>query len=241
MTTPHYKRVLLKVSGEGLSGTGGFGISADDIKIVIDQIAELHSLNVQVAIVVGAGNLIRGSELCDKVEMNRATADQMGMLATVINSLALQDTLEANDVPTRVLCAVEMNAVCERFNRRNAIAHLEKGRVIVLAGGTGNPFFTTDTCASLRASEIDANVIIKATKVDGVYSADPVKDPSAKLYDKLTFDEVLDADLKIMDRSAIAQCRENEIDIIVCNLMKTGTIKKIVQGVKAGTLITNKR
>ncbi|MCF7956839.1 MAG: UMP kinase [Phycisphaerae bacterium] len=238
MTTPHYKRILLKVSGEGLSGTGGFGLSGDDIKIVTDQIAELHSLNVQVAVVVGAGNLIRGSELCKKMEMNRATADQMGMLATVINSLALQDVLETNKIPTRVLCAVEMNAVCERFNRRNAIRHLDQGRVIILAGGTGNPFFTTDTCASLRASEIDANVIIKATKVDGVYSADPVKNPGAKFYDQLTFNDVLEADLKIMDRSAIAQCQQNNIDIIVCNLMKKGTIKKIVQGEKAGTLIT---
>ncbi len=233
-----YKRVLLKVSGEGLSGPGGFGIESAPVTSMCEQIAELWRHGVQTAIVCGGGNLMRGAALSDRTAIRRTTADQMGMLATVINSLAIQDVLEGLGVPTITLSAVEMNAVCERFTARKAIAHLEAGRAIILAGGTGNPFFTTDTCATLRASEIQADVVIKATKVDGVYSADPVKDPSAKRYEALSFDEVIQQNLKVMDLTAITMCRENKIDIIVCNLMAPGTVLKVLQGMNAGTTIS---
>jgi len=233
-----YKRVLLKISGEGLSGAGGFGIKSEDINDVARQITELHEMSVQVAVVVGAGNLVRGATLSKETAINRATADQMGMLATVINALALQDVLEAHGVVGKVLSAVEMNSVCELFVSKRAIEYLEAGRIIILAGGTGNPFFTTDTCAALRASQIQADVLIKATKVDGVYSADPVKDPNAKIYDKLSYAEVLQNDLGIMDHSAISLCRNNNVDIMVCNLMKPGTIARVLHGEKIGTIIS---
>lgn len=233
-----YKRVLLKISGEGLSGTGAFGISGNAINILADQILELSNLGVQPAVVVGAGNLLRGETLSNQTSIHRATADQMGMLATVINSLALQDVLESKGLSTRVMSALEMNSVCEPFIRRRAQKHLEDGRAIILAGGTGNPFFTTDTCASLRAAEICADVLIKATKVDGVYNADPVEDPTATMYKKLSFDEVIRDNLKVMDQTAMTMCRDNDIDVIVCNLMKPGTVSKVITGYSVGTLIT---
>ena len=233
-----YKRILLKISGEGLSG-GGIGLDPSEINDVCRQISDLSKAGLQVALVCGAGNIIRGATLNSNGAIHRVTADQMGMLATVINSLALTDTLTSMGTPAVCLSAVEMHAVCDRFNSKRAIALLEEGKIVVLAGGTGNPFFTTDTCAALRAVEIDADVVIKATKVDGVYSADPVKDPSAKLYDELTFEQVLRDDLKVMDHSAITLCKENNVDIIVCNLMKTGTVERVVKGENAGTRVTN--
>jgi len=238
MTKISYQRVLLKISGEGFSGTGGFGVSGPELNTVAQQIAELAAMGVQPAIVVGAGNLVRGTNLSRETSIHRATADQMGMLATVINAIALQDVLEGLGTSARVMSAVEMATVCEPFIRRRALKHLEAGRVIILAGGTGNPFFTTDTCAALRASEIQADLLIKATKVDGVYSADPVQDADAVLYEKLTYQQVLQDNLKIMDQTAITMCRDNNIDIIVCNLMKKGTVAQVAQGDKTGTLIS---
>ncbi len=239
MSDLKYQRVLLKISGEGFCGTGGFGIDSTEINVIADQIAELVRAGAQVGIVSGAGNLIRGATLSQQAGLNRATADQMGMLATVINSIALQDTLESKGVATRVMSAIQMSAICEPFIRGRAIRHLEKGRVIILAGGTGNPFFTTDTCASLRAAEIQADVIIKATKVDGVYDSDPMKNPDAKMFERLSFVEVLENDLRVMDHSAISMCRENNIDIVVCNLMKPGSVARVLAGEKLGTVISN--
>lgn len=233
-----YKRILLKISGEGLSGTGGFGLDPDDLNSVAAQIVELVKMGVQPAVVVGAGNFIRGAVLSGKTPIQRVSADHMGMLATVINALALRDTLENQGAPTRVLSAIKMTGICEPFVRDAAIEHLRNGRVVILAGGTGNPFFTTDTCAALRALEIQADVLVKATKVDGVYSADPVRDPNAKKYDKLSYTKVLQHDLRVMDHTAISLCRENKINILVCNLMKPGTVKRVAQGEKIGTLIT---
>ncbi len=232
-----YKRVLLKISGEGLSGTGSFGISGEAINILADQIVELCNLGVEPGVVVGAGNLLRGQTLSQQTTIHRATADQMGMLATVINSLALQDVLESKGISTRVMSAVEMSSVCEPFIRRRATKHLEDGRVIILAGGTGNPFFTTDTCASLRAAEIQADVLIKATKVDGVYDKDPVTNPDAKMYHKLSFEQVISDNLKVMDHTAITMCLDNNIDVVVCNLMKPGTVADVVMGHEIGTII----
>ncbi|MBN2063996.1 MAG: UMP kinase [Sedimentisphaerales bacterium] len=233
-----YKRVLLKISGEGLSG-GGIGLEPKEINAVCEQIAALSKAGLQVALVCGAGNIVRGATLNSKTTIERVTADQMGMLATVINSLALQDVLTGMGAPAVTLSAVEMFAVCDRFTSRRAKTLLNEGKIVVLAGGTGNPFFTTDTCAALRAVEIDADVVIKATKVDGVYTADPMKDPSARLYQELTFDQVIKDDLKVMDHSAITLCKENHIDIIVCNLMKPGMVENVVKGGNAGTRVTN--
>ena len=185
-----YKRMLLKVSGEGLCGPGG-GLGGNEINSLAQQIHQLHQMGVQPAVVVGGGNLVRGAQLSSQISIHRVTGDQMGMLATVINAIALQDVLEEKGSPTRVLSAIGIEAICEPFIRRRAIRHLEKGRVIILAGGTGNPFCTTDTCAALRASELQSELLVKATKVDGVYSADPIKDPNAKLYKKLTYEQVL--------------------------------------------------
>ena len=232
-----YQRILLKVSGEGLCGSGG-GLGAREIDALAEQIHQLRQMGVQPAVVVGGGNLVRGERLSSQISIHRVTADQMGMLATVINALALQDVLEEKGSPTRVLSAIGVADFCESFIRRRAIRHLEKGRVVILAGGTGNPFCTTDTCASLRATELQAEVLIKATKVDGVYSADPVKDPTAKLYDKLTYDQVLRDNLAVMDQSAITMCRDNDIDIIVCNLMTEGNVARIARGETVGTMIS---
>lgn len=235
-----YQRVLLKISGEGLSGTGGFGLVPEEIDKVATEIAEVASLGCGLALVVGAGNLVRGASLCKRVGLQRVTGDQMGMLATVMNSLALRDTLEARGVPACVLSAFPVGTMCEPFSQRQAVRYLDSGHVVILAGGTGNPFFTTDTCASLRAAEIGADVLIKATKVDGVYSADPVKDRNAVLYDELTFTDVLSKELAVMDLTAITMCRDNDIDIIVCNLMKPHTVATAVRGEKVGTRVSAK-
>ncbi len=237
MVPGKYKRVLLKLSGQSFCRPGGFGIDGECLESIAERIVDICKLGSQVAIVVGAGNLIRGATFSEESHIPRNTADYMGMLCTIINACALQETLEKFGQPTRVLSAIEVSAMCEKFIRRKALWHLENGRVSILAGGTGNPFFTTDTCAALRASELDADLLIKATKVDGVYSDDPVKNPDAELYTKLTYEDVFQKDLRVMDHAAISLCRENRIPIIVLNIFKVGNLTKALCGKEVGTLI----
>ena len=234
---PLYRRILLKLSGEALMGDRGYGIDPKVVFSIAQEIQEVHALGVAIALVVGGGNIFRGVA-ASAVGMDRSSADYMGMLATVINALALQDAFEKIGIPTRVLSAIEMQEVAEPFIRRRAMRHLEKGRIVIFAAGTGNPYFTTDSAAALRALEIKADVILKATKVDGVYTGDPVKDPTAKLYTKLSFQQVLEQNLKVMDTSAIALCKDNNLPIIVFNLRTHGNIVRVVRGEKVGTLIS---
>jgi uridylate kinase len=231
-----YQRVLLKLSGEALMGDLGYGIDPTIVQAIAQEVAEVVASGVQVAIVVGGGNIFRGMKASAQ-GMDRATADYVGMIATVMNAITLQDALEQKGVPTRVQTAIAMQEVAEPYIRRRAIRHLEKGRVVVFGAGSGNPFFTTDTAAALRAAEIDANVIFKATKVDGVYDSDPKLNPDAKRYQSLTFSHVLNQDLKVMDSTAIAMCRENNIPIIVFNLFERGNIQKVVSGESIGTIV----
>ena len=233
-----YKRVLLKLSGESFCRPGGFGIEGEALESIAEMIAQICKLGPQVAIVVGGGNFLRGETFSKKSHIPRNTADYMGMLATVINACALQETLERLGHPTRVLSAIEVAAICEPFIRRRCLRHLELGRAAILAGGTGNPFFSTDTCAALRAAELDADVIIKATKVDGVYTDDPMKNPEAKLIKKLSYDEVLQKGLRVIDPAAISLCSENNIPIVVLNIFKKGNITKAICGEDIGTLIS---
>jgi uridylate kinase len=234
-----YQRVLLKLSGESFCEPGEFGIDGASLRSLAERIAEICKLGPQVAVVVGAGNILRGETFSQTSHIPRNTADYMGMLATIINACALQETLEKLGQPTRVLSAIEVAAMCEPFIRRRALHHLERGRVAILAGGTGNPFFTTDTCAALRASELEANLLIKATKVDGVYTDDPKKDPRAKLLRHLSYDDVIKQGLRIMDHAAISLCRDNKIPIVVLNIFKKGNITKAICGEQVGTLIDN--
>ena len=231
-----YGRVLLKLSGEALMGESAFGIDPAVTTQIAREIAEINSLGIQIAIVIGGGNLFRGLAASAK-GMDRATADYMGMLATVINGLALQDALEKAGINTRVATAIEMRAVAEPFIRRRAVRHLEKGRVVIFAAGTGNPFFTTDTAASLRAMEIGAEVIFKATRVDGVYDADPEKHPGARRFDELTYIDVLNRQLQVMDATAISLCMDNSMPILVFNLLQRGNILRAVEGERIGTLV----
>jgi len=233
-----YRRVLLKLSGESFCEPGGFGINGGALESIAERILQIAKLGPQVAVVAGAGNFLRGESFSEVSGIPRNTADYMGMLATIINSCALQEALEKFGQPTRVLSAIEVSAICERFIRRRALRHLEHGRVVILAGGTGNPFFTTDTCAALRATELDADLLVKATKVDGVYSDDPEKNPDAELFERLSYDDVLKKNLRVMDQSAICLCRDNGIRIIVLNIFKEGNITKAVCGEKVGTLIS---
>lgn len=237
MAKGKYERVLLKLSGESFCKPGGFGIDGGSLESIAERISEICKRGPAVSVVVGAGNFLRGESFSKVSKIPRNTADYMGMLATIINACALQETLEKLGQPTRVLSAIEVSAMCEKFIRRRALRHLEQGRVVILAGGTGNPFFTTDTCAALRASELEADLLIKATKVDGVYSDDPEKNPDAKLFEKLSYEDVLRKDLRIMDHSAISLCRDNNIPIIVLNIFKEGNIKKAIRGEQVGTLI----
>jgi len=233
---PVYKRILLKLSGEALVGEGSFGISSGVIRLVAEEIKEVVNLGVQIGIVVGGGNIIRGVE-ADAMGIDRTSADYMGMIATVINSLALQNALENIGVETRVQSAIEMREVAEPYIKRRTLRHLEKGRVVILAAGTGNPYFTTDTAASLRAMEIQADVILKATKVDGVYDKDPVVFDDAKMFSKITYLEILNRNLKVMDSTAITLCRDNGLPIVVFNLGKRGNIKNVVIGRSIGTVV----
>lgn len=236
MQKPKYTRVVLKLSGEAMAGDKGFGIDPDTVISTAEQIKELLSLNVQVSIVVGGGNLWRGIAGSAK-GMDRAAADYMGMMATVMNSLALQDALEKMDVDTRVLTAIEMRQVAEPYIRRRAIRHLEKGRVVIFGAGTGNPYFSTDTTAALRAAEIEADVILMAKQVDGVYDSDPVKNPEASRYDELSYIDVLNQGLGVMDSTATSLCMDNKIPIIVFNLNQKGNIKRVVMGENIGTYV----
>jgi len=238
MAESKYKRILLKLSGESFCEPGAFGIDGSALESIAERIAQLCELGPQVAVVVGAGNFLRGETFARVTHIPRNTADYMGMLATIINACALQETLEKLGQPTRVLSAIEVAAMCEPFIRRRALRHLERGRVAILAGGTGNPFFTTDTCAALRASELDADLLIKATNVDGVYSADPKENPDAQLFERLPYDAVLTRNLKVIDHSAVALCRDNNIPIIVLNIFKKGNITKAICGEQVGTLIS---
>jgi len=231
-----YHRVLLKLSGEALMGERSFGIDPEVLSRIAAQIRELTDFGVQVAVVIGGGNIFRGVSLAN-AGMERATADKIGMLATVINSLSLQDALERENLAVRTMSALPIHQVCEDYIRRRAIRHLEKGRVAIFAAGTGNPFFTTDSAASLRGVEIKADLVIKATKVDGVYSADPVKDPSAVRYDRLTYDEVIENKLMVMDATAIVLCRDHNMPIRVYDMNKPGALMRIVRGEDEGTLV----
>jgi uridylate kinase len=233
---PAYRRILLKLSGEALLGEKSFGIDRAFTDYLAHEIKQVHTLGVQVSAVVGGGNIFRGvSETAQG--MDRVSADYMGMLATVINGVALQDALERAGLLTRVMSAIEMREVAEPFIRRRAIRHLEKERVVIFAGGTGNPYFSTDTAAALRAMEIKAEIILKGTKVDGIYDADPMKDPGARKFDHLTYFDVLQKGLKVMDTTAISLCMENSLPIIVYNLKQKGGLKKILTGGKVGTMV----
>ncbi len=237
---PVYKRIVLKLSGESLQGRKPHGIDQGVLVSLARQIKELRGLNVDVAIVLGGGNIFRGQENTGSrgLDMDRSVADYMGMLATVINGLALQDALEKMRVPTRVMTAIEIQRVAEPYIRRKAVRHLEKGRVVIFVAGTGNPYFTTDTAAALRAMEIAADVILKATRVDGVYSADPLKVKSARKFGRLKYIEVLNKGLKVMDATAVSLCMDNKLPIIVFNLGKEGNIKRVVLGEKIGTAVS---
>ena len=234
---PAYKRILLKMSGEALLGKQSHGIDAEICELFSLQIKEVFDSGVQVAIVIGGGNIFRGQVASKRFGLNQAVADYMGMLATVMNGLALQNALEHVGVPTRVMTAIQMSAIAEPYIRRRAIRHMEKGRVVIFVAGTGNPYFTTDTAAALRAIELDTDVILKATKVDGVYSSDPMKDKNAKKFAEIRFMDALKKNLKVMDATAISMCMENKMPIIVFNLLKEGNIKRVVLGEKVGTLV----
>ena len=235
--TPRYRRVLLKLSGESLMGEEGFGIDPTVIARLSEEIREIHELGVQVACVIGGGNIFRGLAANESSGIDRVTADHMGMLATLINGLALQDRLEQIGVHTRVLSAIEVRQVAEPYLRRRAVRHLEKGRVIVIAAGTGNPFFTTDTAAALRAMEVKAEVILKATRVDGVYSSDPEKFPNAERFEEITYLQVLEKGLQVMDSAAISLCMDNRVPIIVFNSGVRGNIRRVILGEKIGSLV----
>ncbi len=232
-----YQRILLKLSGEALQGKQSHGIDAETCASFAAQIKEIHDLGIKVAMVVGGGNIFRGRVETKKFGLDRAVADYMGMLATVLNGLALQNALEKLNIPTRVMTAIEMHQVAEPYIRRRALRHLEKGRVVIFVAGTGNPYFTTDTAAALRAMEIEADVILKATKVDGVYTADPKKDPKAKKFTQLKFIDVLKKNLRVMDATAISMCMDNNLPIVVFDLTKPGNIKRAVLGETIGTIV----
>lgn len=234
---PAYKRILLKLSGEALLGNRQYGVDPDFCAFIAAQVAEVHKLGVQVGVVVGGGNIFRGLAAAAK-GMDRATGDYIGMLATVMNGLALQDAIEKAGVPTRVMSAIAMNEIAEPYIRRRAVRHLEKGRVVILAAGTGNPYFTTDTAAALRAVEIGAQVILKGTKVDGVYDCDPLTNPGATRYDRLTYSQVLAQRLGVLDATAVSLCMENDTPIIVFDLNKPENITRLAAGESVGTLIT---
>jgi len=232
-----YRRVVIKLSGEGLAGDNGFGISPAVIRGIAEQIREVHGLGVEIGIVIGGGNIIRGVSASSQ-GMDRATADYMGMMAGIMNSVALQDALEKEDVPTRVLSALEIKEVAEPYIRRRAMRHLEKGRIVIFAAGTGNPYFTTDTAAALRAAEIHADLIMKATRVDGVYGADPETHPDAVRFDQLSYEEAIQRNLRFMDQTALQLCRENAVPIVVFDMTVAGNIRKVVCGERVGTLVS---
>lgn len=231
-----YKRILLKLSGEAFMGDSAGGIDGNTVLRLAEEVKQLCDIGVQVGLVIGGGNILRGSEVASDV-MNRVTSDHMGMLATVINALAMQDSLESLGQDVRVMSALQINQVCESFKRRRAVRHFEKGRVVIFAAGTGNPFFTTDSAASLRGIEVEAELLIKATKVDGIYSDDPVKNPDATLYSRISFDEAIDQRLNVMDATALVLCRDHKLPLRVVNIFDKGAIKRLVMGDNIGTLV----
>lgn len=235
--TPTYKRILLKISGEVLMGDQGFGIDMHTVKAVAEEVAEVARMGVELCLVIGGGNIFRGLSKA-AIGMERSSADYMGMLATVMNALAMQNALEKLDVDTRVQSAIQMNAVCEPFVRRRALRHLEKGRVVIFAAGTGAPYFTTDTAAALRAAEMNCDALFKGTSVDGVYTSDPKKDPKAERYDRLSYMEVLSKDLRVMDASAVSLMRENDIPIVVFSIREPGALRKVITGQGIHTVIS---
>jgi uridylate kinase len=235
---PRFARILVKLSGEALLGSADYGIDPAVIKRIAGELRDVQALGTQVAVVLGGGNIFRGAGLA-RAGMDRVTADQMGMLATVMNALAMQDALESLNVHARVMSAIRINEVCEDYIRRRAVRHLEKDRMVIFAAGTGNPFFTTDTATALRAIEIEAQLLLKATKVDGIYTADPVKDPSARHYPRLTFDRVLAERLNVMDATAIVMCRDHNLPLRVFNLNAGGHLLRVARGEDIGTLVTN--
>ena len=237
--SPAYQRVLLKISGEGFASPGGFGVDHDELEKIAREIADAASSGVQMAVVVGGGNIIRGARLAEAGLVTRSTADYMGMLGTVINGMALREALLSIGVDTRLMSAIDIPKVAEPFILPRALRHFEKGRVLVLAAGTGNPFFTTDTCAALRGIELNVDVLLKATKVDGVYDADPVKNPDAVRYDTLRFAEAIDRQLGVMDLTALTMCMENDLPIRVFDFKASGAISRVVAGGQIGTLVTN--
>ncbi len=232
-----YKRIVLKLSGEALAAGRGFGVDVDRVHEVAEEVQEIHAMGVEVAIVVGGGNFFRGVAEQAK-EMDRVSADNMGMLATVINALAIQDAIEKRGVACRVMSAIEMNQVCEPYIRRRAVRHLEKGRIVIFAAGTGNPYFSTDTAASLRAMEIKADVLLKATKVEGVYDSDPVLSKDAVKFEQITYMEILRLGLKVMDATAVSLCKDNNLPMIIFNMNQPGNIRRVVCGEKVGSLVT---
>jgi uridylate kinase len=237
MSATKYQRILLKLSGEALLGREDYGIDPEVIKALAIEIIEVSSLGVQIGLVIGGGNIFRGAGLAAN-GMDRATADHMGMLATVMNALAMQDALEKLGVTARVMSAIKINEVCEDYIRRRALRHLEKGRIVIFAAGTGNPYFTTDSAAALRAIEMSADLLLKATKVDGLYSADPHQDPNAVRYDRITFDEVIQRKLNVMDTTAIAMCRDFKMPLRIYNMTRKGDLLKLMAGEELGTLVT---
>ncbi|GER80744.1 MAG: uridylate kinase [Anaerolineaceae bacterium] len=237
MSDLKYKRILLKLSGEALAGESGFGIDTTEVESIASRVKDVHESGVEVAVVIGAGNLWRGKQGLER-GMDRATADYMGMLGTMMNALSLMDALERAGVYTRVMSAIEMRAIAEPYIRRRAIRHLEKGRVVIFGAGTGNPFFSTDTAAALRATEIEADVVIKATKVDGVYDSDPKKNPEAKMFEQLSYIETLNRRLQVMDSTAISLCMENHLPILVLNLWDAAALPRALKGEAVGTLVS---
>jgi uridylate kinase len=232
-----YRRVLLKLSGEALAGDQGYGIAPKVVDRLTDEIRTIHRMGVGLGLVIGGGNIVRGTQASEE-GMDRVTADFMGMLATIINALALQDLLERKDVHTRVMTAIRMEELAEPYIRRRAIRHLEKGRVVVFAGGTGNPYFSTDTAAALRAMEVEADLLIKATKVEGIFSADPVKVPDATFYPRLSYRDVVERQLRVMDAPAVSLCRENDLPIVVLNIQTPGAVAAVLRGEAVGTLVS---
>ncbi len=240
MPEPAYQRVVLKISGEGFCKPGQGGLDAEQLHRIASEVKTVVDLGTQLCVVVGGGNMIRGDDLAMSIDIEKTASHYMGMLATVINAVALQEVLESLGVDTRVQSAIMIDRVCEGFIRRRAIRHLEKGRVVIFAAGTGNPFVTTDTCAALRASEMGADVLLKATNVDGVYTADPKKDPNARFHEFLKYDDVIDERLGVMDLSAIVMCQQNRIPLVVFNLNEAGHMRSIVQGKRLGTLVSDR-
>ena len=237
MKKPIYRRVLLKLSGEILSGDKGFGIDPEKANFLAKEVKSIHELGVGIGLIIGAGNIFRGLQAADR-GMDRVTGDYLGMLATIMNAISVQDALEQVGCETRTLSALNITQIAEPYIRRRALRHLDKGRIVIISGGTGNPFFTTDSAAALRAKELNAEIVIKGTKVDGVYNDDPVKNPSAIKYDFLPYDKVLENNLRVMDLTAITLCKENNIPIQVFNIKETGTLKKLILGSKIGTLVS---